>query len=440
VAMTGMLTHTFICLLTVLQQLSPSECHSYLAKPPGRNTLASANGDETCPHCLQAGGPATVKSRAEAVGGSWPTHTVPESHGLCGDPVQGRPVATDWRTEEYLTPTPVQATYTAGEIVEFIIGISTHHMGHYEFRLCNKLISPELSSRAEGQACLDAHVLERAPLDPSCTPNNGVADCQPIDPNNPGRWYVPPVGMATNPSDTDGLFPYGVGEAHRMRYKIPDDFSCEECTLQWYWATGNSCLYDAGYYDYFRVTFPNAGWIEAGKWCPWCPESWSTMAISGCGVGSNNYGEEFWNCADVAVTGGTGRSFTTTTATAAAPTSAAEPSTCSNLDLCNKLNNTFFGQGCQTWNGDATACAGSYITHDDVIVPCEWIACDSTCLAKGAAMTPCEEASLSCACQSTGYWSDAKCRNWCHTHPSFCSAECATYCTGSCICFEPGAV
>ena len=61
--------------------------HSYLAQPPSRNLLANVANAEDCPHCLQSGGPDNVKARG---GGVWPTRLAPGSHGLCGDPVQGK--------------------------------------------------------------------------------------------------------------------------------------------------------------------------------------------------------------------------------------------------------------------------------------------------------------------------------------------------------------
>eukprot|EP00971_Amphidinium_carterae_P227047 4503623-Amphidinium_carterae.1 len=92
-------------------------------------------------------------------------------------------------------------------------------MGHYDFKLCDKIISGDtLSSRQEGQDCLDAHVLERAPLDSNCVSDDPNPDCQPVDPNFPGRWYLPPVAYGThgNPGATGLDFPYQPGEVHRM--------------------------------------------------------------------------------------------------------------------------------------------------------------------------------------------------------------------------------
>eukprot|EP00971_Amphidinium_carterae_P213864 4244689-Amphidinium_carterae.1 len=105
--------HMMMQLLALWSYLRLCQGHSYLIQPAARNAL---NDGEACPHCLQAGGPQTVETRA---GGIWPSNTVPESHGLCGDPVQGHAVEANWRNEEYLEPTPVQRTYQAGEIVEF---------------------------------------------------------------------------------------------------------------------------------------------------------------------------------------------------------------------------------------------------------------------------------------------------------------------------------
>ena len=35
-----------------------------------------------------------------------------------------------------------------------------------------------------------------------------------------------------------------------MKYVIPADFSCQKCTLQWYYATANSCLPDNSYRNF----------------------------------------------------------------------------------------------------------------------------------------------------------------------------------------------
>jgi len=85
-----------------------------------------------------------------------------------------------------------------------------------------------------------------------------------------------------------------------MRYRIPAGLSCGHCTLQWYWATGNTCLYDEGYFDYFR-NMAGLGW-NAAWWSPFAMASWASNNSVCCGpAGNGNFGEEFWNCADITV-------------------------------------------------------------------------------------------------------------------------------------------
>ena len=43
------------------------------------------------------------------------------------------------------------------------------------------------------------------------------------------------------------LLPHLLAEVHTMKYIIPGDFKCQKCTLQWYYATANSCLPDNSY-------------------------------------------------------------------------------------------------------------------------------------------------------------------------------------------------
>merc|ERR1719433_453608 len=92
-----------------------------------------------------------------------------------------------------------------------------------------------------------------------------------------------------------------------MRYKIPEGLSCEHCTLQWYWGTGNSCLYDEGYLKYFQH-MQDLGW-DAKKWSPNAVTLWAEKQYVCCGVEWDRFAEEFWNCADIKVLPG---KYTTT--------------------------------------------------------------------------------------------------------------------------------
>merc|ERR1712216_726342 len=135
------------------------------------------------PQSLNGNGPPTIKKRANKDGKfTWPSPV--GSFGLCGDPVQFRSVVP-LKDEPYMLPTPPQATYTAGDIVEFQVGIYAEHFGHYEFRICDEgLDGAKLKSHQEGEDCLKKWVLKRAP------PSGEGMDSQPIDTKHPGRWYV----------------------------------------------------------------------------------------------------------------------------------------------------------------------------------------------------------------------------------------------------------
>lgn len=84
-----------------------------------------------------------------------------------------------------------------------------------------------------------------------------------------------------------------------MRYVIPHALNCTHCTLQWYWSTGNTCVYDAGYFSYFDK-MRESHWADTTDWCNFCNPG-ATCAGTCCGAASDKYAEEFWNCADIAV-------------------------------------------------------------------------------------------------------------------------------------------
>merc|ERR1712039_879544 len=256
----------------------------------------------------------------------------------------------NWRDETYLQPNSPQRVYEAGSVVEFKIGVSTHHRGHYEFRICNKALSPDtIASPADGQACLDTWLLERAPPRADCQVNDADADCQPLDPDQPHRWFLPPRNGARAAGehwDSDYIPDYIVGEEHTMRYKIPLGLNCSHCTLQWYWSSGNTCVYDEGYFSYFDK-MKAAGW-DSLSWCNFCTPG-QTCDGTCCGAPSGKFAEEFWNCADIAVTGD---GIAPPTPSTLAPTTAPTPS----ADCA-----TVFGQcGGSNWGGPFCCGPGNF--------------------------------------------------------------------------------
>lgn len=281
--------------------------HAYLLEPRSRNVLAHLAGTEYCPHCLQANGPSAVKARGQ---GLWPTVTDPGSHGLCGDPAQNSPEPLSIGDMKYMVATNTQRTYTAGSVVSFVVAVSTHHMGHYEFRICDRALDGGIGSAAIGQECLNTWVLERAPRDDQACGQDVFGDCQPNNPAHPGRWYLPPptstTGIAGGDWQDEWAQPaYGNEEIHVMRFVIPGGLSCERCTLQWYYATGNTCAYDG---DYLTFDPGFKFWVHY-------KQPWATCGNACCGdQGVGSFGEEFWNCADVKVLSADRVGSSTTTA------------------------------------------------------------------------------------------------------------------------------
>ncbi|XP_076068222.1 uncharacterized protein LOC143040732 [Oratosquilla oratoria] len=118
--------------------------------------------------------------------------------------------------------------FTRGQVVDIEIVITTNHGGTFEFKLCPTNDPTVMSD----QSCLDQHPLQLA--------------------DGSGTLY-------TLPNHHSGTFTIPV--------KMPSDFSCSYCVMQWWWTCANS-------------------WGE-------CPDGSEGM---GCGPQ-----ESFVNCADISV-------------------------------------------------------------------------------------------------------------------------------------------
>lgn len=247
--------------------------HGVLVVPPLRGGTAGTEKNAFCPQC--GNGPGVCGD-----GGQWPNNS--DYLGFVDGP---------------------KATFKAGEVAEFQVHINAHHKGHFEFRLCDQRLS---HSTQDPLGCLAKHILKRASPPSDCVPNDRRGDCQPIHVAYPERWYLPP---------TAGL--------HSMRFKIPSDLQCAECTLVWAWWTANSCTpaKDYGcYYDQMKAQ----GW-DAGAWCgAFCGTCGSSLveanASSAAGWAAGGCGEQFRNCADITVlASGSNAAPTTTKSVTPAP-------------------------------------------------------------------------------------------------------------------------
>merc|ERR1712039_238544 len=200
-----------------------------------------------------------------------------------------------------------------------------------------------------------------------CVPNDSRADCQPLDEAHPERWYLPPHKkgvQVANASwrDSDATLLPAIGEVHSMRYKIPENLACEHCTLQWYYSTGNSCLYDGGYITYFNrmaeLGWSVAEWVYGGDYGGMA--SWVTCENSCCGPsGTGGFGEEFWNCADIAVRPFTsGQGGSSTDAPAATTTSESSVTSASTTPASSATTSTTMAAAtASTSSASSGACA-----------------------------------------------------------------------------------
>jgi hypothetical protein len=249
--------------------------HGYLMVPRSRNKFANDRGVggqyDYCPNCKNAGGLANVKAN-DVLGGVW-ARNFPETekslarHGLCGDNAGQAELLVGGKFYGNPAGGNVQATYTSGQSIDINIIITAHHMGWFQFYLCDK--GDELS-----QTCLNKYMLQRDQNDPSISP---------YDPKFPGRYYMIPTcyGEAKSMNQT-------------MRYKLPAGLACEHCVLQWYWVTANSC-HGGGYSGVNFPTAPAACSGDGGS------TGWYPRANSACVDNPSIYPEEFWNCADIRI-------------------------------------------------------------------------------------------------------------------------------------------
>ena len=218
---------SLLCLLLCsASQVELVRAHGYMTVPASRNI------DSSDRQSLAAGGPSTVHN-----GGAY-------LHGMCGNSATEQP--QNWNE----AGTPV-ATYQEGESIIIEVVITAHHLGFFEFMLCD---SPNIT-----ETCFRNHRLLRS----NCNiTEQGLDECR--------RWWKPAMSSETgsyslSPDGYPDGAPYFDGPTcgditFKMAFDIPANVSCTHCVLRWHWLTTNSCT-------------------------------------------PGPYSEEFWNCADVTILG-----------------------------------------------------------------------------------------------------------------------------------------
>lgn len=216
-------------LLVAAATLSSLQCvraHGFMTKPAPRNI------NDYNKQSLAAGGPGTVNA-----GGGY-------RHGMCGNAAEDS--TQNWNAASFPTS---ESTYISGQELAIEITITAHHLGFFEFDLCD---SPDIS-----ETCFRSNRLLRS----NCNvEEHGEDECR--------KWWKPPLTTEVEHYSfgSDG-YPLGspiitgCGDtSFTAHFKLPEDLSCTHCVLRWHWYTTNSCTNPAG-----------------------------------------DTSEEFWNCADIRI-------------------------------------------------------------------------------------------------------------------------------------------
>jgi len=199
-------------------------------------------------------------------------------HGLCGDLATRRA----FEVGPYGATAP-RATIPPGGVLSMDIALTAYHAGWFEFRLCAPGPSGVLT-----QECLNEHVLEIDPSTPYFPDVINYSGMQGISKGGDGGWYKcansggfnDPTSSTPNTFWPNGSccsnggacsdpmqnkdryvveFAAGGGsQMYKVNLRIPEDVTCDNCVVQWFYQTANS---------------------------------------------RDNYPEGFWNCVDVAVSG-----------------------------------------------------------------------------------------------------------------------------------------
>eukprot|EP00775_Hariotina_reticulata_P002779 gene2779-3072_t len=158
----------------------------------------------------------------------------------------------------------ISETYKAGETIEVHQLITANHQGRMLVRLC----PANATYWEDGKGAWwylppgKGHDRRKRPLLPAYQDKSFT-------------WHT-----HESKDDFDGIPVYAV------KFKLPDDFTCDHCILHWYWLTGNTCNPSCIPED---PLYPNCNRQQMG----YCGEFGADRA--------EKYPEEFWTCSDIKI-------------------------------------------------------------------------------------------------------------------------------------------
>ena len=178
------------------------------------------------------------------------------------------------------------AKYTAGTMIELTVQLTAHHKGYFEFGLCPQ--SDSIAPNVLDEQLSADELSECLSLNKLLLEDGGT------------RWTVP------DPSNNNN------NNWFKIRVQLPD-IVCLSCVLQWKYHGGNS---------------------------------WGCDEENDCGVGKGIQ-EEFYNCADIAITRDgptTTTSSTTVTSISTTETTTKATGIKTQKDTCVDLNDIYHGK------------------------------------------------------------------------------------------------
>lgn len=283
---------------------TPRSRGAYWTQRPVGNIVESEavvgqNGWDYCPHCQNGGG----TSRLRNIGGNTNNGLfVPYKpmegmfrNGVsqCGDSTDGPQDHS--ASGRYRSPSgkPYASEFRAGGVANFEYDFTTPHGGYLNFFLCDVSDTGDLTRESFTNG--KCYMLERA-YNAACESGND-SECGPIDPAHPARWYAP--CRVSDSRDQDHIIG---GSNGKMSYKIPN-VSMDKAVIMAYWLTSNNCS-PVGLENYYK----NGGWHNVKN--SNCMGDGGTVGgyrrdhTGTCESQQGKFPEEFWNCADVKISGG----------------------------------------------------------------------------------------------------------------------------------------
>lgn len=222
--------------LLALAALPRASAHGYMSLPASRNFIHSRFYPRTeqemqakdesywnyCPHCLAAGGPGQVSDGNTM---SWPAGV----NGLCGDMFykDGQKPNIDMSRDHeaggrYATE-EVGGVYEEGSTMEIRIGITAHHNGRFQFRIC-RILAP-----TAGQTWAQA---EKAQLSNECFNSYTMVQAAHPQAQTPYEKY-----SFLNFTTWTGFSFNMAAPVSTYYYTVPDGLRCDgvfaRCVMQW---------------------------------------------------------------------------------------------------------------------------------------------------------------------------------------------------------------